>query len=492
VIRDSRFLAQLLGIGVVKRQSLISLGSSLGITLLGYLATVYIAHYLGAGPLGAFFLFIAYWNFLSFFTDCGVSAACVQRISEGKNINEYFSAHLLVRIILTTIVSLALIIAYPYAVDLVSSGLYWLLIPGLIIGLISGSIGAGVYGIGKVGITQISDLTNSAVKVAVQIFAVIAGFGAFGLVGGFIAGIAAGSIVNYRFFRLHLSGFHWEHLINLKSFAFWSFCTGIIGVVMGYADTLIIGYYLNNSDVGFYKTAAQFASIAFLATAAFRASLYPRISHWNSIFDPISIADALSRACTYSLVFTIPAVVGATIFADKILYFFYGSPFIVAAPVLVILLFMQFPSIIVNLEAVSLSAQNRPGLVFKASFLSSVVMVLLNVTLVPLYGINGAAVATLIATIVYAVFAHYEHRKLIQFKVPSAVVIRVGISAFLMAVVLALIRLVTGINTVFELFLSICVGAIIFVIVFLKLCRGIRNELASLIRDLGIPFPGWL
>jgi len=62
VFSISRLIGQMIGIGPVRRQSIISLGSNLAITAIGYIATVYIAHTAGAGPLGAFYLFLAYYS----------------------------------------------------------------------------------------------------------------------------------------------------------------------------------------------------------------------------------------------------------------------------------------------------------------------------------------------------------------------------------------------------------------------------------------------
>jgi len=60
---DPRFIVrQMLGIDTVRRQALISLGANVGVTLIGYLATVYIAHVAGAEVLGAYYLFLAYYS----------------------------------------------------------------------------------------------------------------------------------------------------------------------------------------------------------------------------------------------------------------------------------------------------------------------------------------------------------------------------------------------------------------------------------------------
>jgi len=48
-----------MNIDPVRRQSLISLGSTLGLTAVGFVATMYFAHAVGAAAYGVFSLFLA-------------------------------------------------------------------------------------------------------------------------------------------------------------------------------------------------------------------------------------------------------------------------------------------------------------------------------------------------------------------------------------------------------------------------------------------------
>ena len=119
---------RLMDIGPVRRHSLISFISSIGVTAIGFFATIYIAHNAGASALGGFFLLIAYVGIIGLFTDGGISGAALQRISEGDSQWEYFSAHAAVRCILLAATLTVLIAIRPVFVDLDQSGLFlWLL-----------------------------------------------------------------------------------------------------------------------------------------------------------------------------------------------------------------------------------------------------------------------------------------------------------------------------------------------------------------------------
>ncbi|MDD3932290.1 MAG: flippase, partial [Methanoculleus sp.] len=113
----------------VQRQSLISLGSTIGLTAIGFLSTMYFAHTVGPSILGAYFLFVAYFSVFNLIGDGGFGGAAVKRISEGEDQNAYFTAFLLLRVMLMAVSVGFLLVARPYLTDLTSSGVFpWLVL----------------------------------------------------------------------------------------------------------------------------------------------------------------------------------------------------------------------------------------------------------------------------------------------------------------------------------------------------------------------------
>lgn len=67
----------------VQRHGMMYLVSSAGITLIGFLATMFYAHWVGAELLGLYFLFLSYFAILGIFSDLGIGYAATQRICTG-------------------------------------------------------------------------------------------------------------------------------------------------------------------------------------------------------------------------------------------------------------------------------------------------------------------------------------------------------------------------------------------------------------------------
>jgi O-antigen/teichoic acid export membrane protein len=492
VFSPSRFFSQIMGAGPVKRHSLISFISNVGVSGIGYLATIYIAHSIGAAPLGVFFLFLAYWNFLNLLADGGIGGAAIQRISEGHDQDEYFSAQIALRIVFLAATLLIILLAAVLNVTPDLQGILILLVIALVVGSIAGIFSTGVYGRGKVGVSQIAELVNVIVKVVLQIGAVYLGFSAGGIIGGFIAGIAAGAVVNARFLDLHIRRFSRDHVRSLFSYSSWAFLSGATAVIVGYADTILVGFFLDTTEVGLYRTAMQFSAIAAFIALSLRSTLYPKISRWNRDGDTGPVETSLSRALTYSLFLAVPVLFGAGILAEPIMYYIYGSSFTPATSALIILLASQIVMVFVTLETMSLGALNHPREVFRCAAAASVMLVGLDLLLIPRMGITGAAVAFLCSMGVNALCAHWFLRRLIKVRFENKPISRIILASVIMAVALAGFRLFIPFSQFTVLLLATISGALIYFLLILKWDRGIHDELKEFAGDLGFPWPSWL
>jgi O-antigen/teichoic acid export membrane protein len=467
----------------------ITLGSTVGLTIIGFFSTIYFAHALGPSALGAYFLFLAYLGIFNLIGDGGFGGAAVKRISEGKEPNEYLSAFVFIRILLLAVSVTLLLFAEPYLKDIASSGVFFWLLLSLIVSVFSGVTGIGVYGAGKVGVSQISSFVDVLFRTLFQIIAVFLGFGVAGLAGGFIAGLIAGGLMNFRYFDFKLVRFGFSHLKNLTGFSFWIFLTASGSLVFSYADTILIGFFMTNADVGIYRTAFQLTSIATFTTMAFHTVLYPKISKWGVEGHRQEIENSLAKAFTYSLLLAVPTCIGGWILGSILLYYLYGASFVEGAPALFFLLLVQIVNVFMYLGTMSLSALNRQKDAFWITAIASIVNILLDIALIPVIGITGAAVATLIAMCINAIGALILLSRIISVKFEYEAIKNIIYAACLMGLFLVVIRLLLPLTHIITLLIIIMVGAIVYFIILLKLDRILRDEIRDLCLNLGIRWP---
>jgi O-antigen/teichoic acid export membrane protein len=491
VVFADLLISRIMHIGDVQRQSIISLSSTIIITVAGFLATMFFAHVVGPEILGGYFLFLAYVSIVSVIGDPGIGSAVLKRISEGVDQNEYFSAGFVMRIGICALWTTALVIARSYFVDLNAQGLFVLLLIALGISAVYGGIQTGIYGTGKVGIHQIAGVIDYITKLIVQIIAVTLGWYAGGLVGGFLAGMVAGTLFALRFLDLSIVRFQLRHLKNLFQFSFWSSLSSNFTVVLTYADTVLIGYFMSNTDVGIYRTAFQLATIGNFTTMALTAALYPRISRWSAEQDFGSVENTLMHAFTWSLILAVPACIGGVLLGDRLLYFMYGASFETGTPVLAILLVLQVLSVFAYLLSMCSGAMNKPELVCISTLVAALTAIILDSILIPRLGITGAAVALLAGMSVHALILYRGLSRSLRISLDIPAVRSICIASGLMGLLVGLLRLVIPISNVFPVILIVILGFLLYCAVLLKINRSISREIQELIRQLGAPWPSW-
>ncbi|CAD6491156.1 MAG: hypothetical protein FFODKBPE_00093 [Candidatus Argoarchaeum ethanivorans] len=168
-------ISRIMSIEPIRRQSIVSLIWQIAYTFIGFLSTMYFARAVGAGVLGAYFLFVAYYSIIGMVSDGGFGGAAVKRISEGEEPDAYFSAFVVLRSLFVTIVLLALIASRSYFVDLDSEGVFVWLIVALTVSLVHGAVSSGIAGRGKMGIHATCGFIDNVSRIIVQVAAVFFG-----------------------------------------------------------------------------------------------------------------------------------------------------------------------------------------------------------------------------------------------------------------------------------------------------------------------------
>jgi O-antigen/teichoic acid export membrane protein len=483
-----KILSDFMNIGPIQRQSLLSFGSLFAITGLGYISTFYFAHFLGPAVLGSFFLFLAYYGIFDLIGDGGFGGAAVKRISEGTAQNEYFTAFFILRIALLGLSIITFILISPFLTGLEKDGLLYWLILGLVAGTLASITGINLYGTAHVGVMQVSNLINTIVKNLVQILAVFIGFGLGGLVAGFVAGMIAATVINLRFIRLGLSRCNRSHFEGLLSFSIWTFLSSGGLLIFTYADTVLIGLFLTEADVGIYRVAFQLTSVASFLVIAFHTVLFPRISKWHAENQLQKIEYSLTRAFTYSLFLAIPVTAGGIILSDKLLYYLYGAAFESGAPILIILLFAQIANIFMYLQTMCLNAMDRPRTSFYITAASAVLNIIMCILLIPRFGIAGAATASLLTMVLNAVLSYWMLKSSVSIRIDSKSVLNLVVSAGIMSIVLSAYLYVLPVRDFIGLVLVLALGAAIYFSSVLWTDRTIRNDLKHVLDTMNFPF----
>ncbi len=488
----SRIYSRIISIDAIQRQSIVSLIWQIALTFIGFLSTMYFAHTVGAGVLGGYFLYLAYLGIIGLVTDGGFGGAAIKRISEGEEQDAYFSAFVVLRSLFVTVVIIALVAVRSYFVDLNEAGTFIWLILALVVSLLYGAVSGGMQGCGKIGIQATGGFINNISRIIVQVIAIFMGYGIAGLVGGFVVGMFVGSIVQLRFFDLRFVRFGWRHIKSLSTFSLWVFLISSGMIVFSTADTVMVGYYLSNADVGVYRIVLQFTLMATFTTVALRSTLYPRVSRWGKTGDTGLIEESLSRAFTYSLVLAIPMSVGGFLLGDKLLYYFYGAEFGRGYMTMVVLFIVQIVNIFQFFFTSYLTALDHLKDLFKITVVSVAANIVLNASLIPLIGILGAAIATLVTMGLNAVLAMWVLSKILMIRMEIDSLLNILKASVVMGLFIGGYRMFVPLSNVWLTLVPVVLGTGVYGILVLKFDRKIYEELKGIIMQMNVTWPEWL
>ncbi|PIE81835.1 MAG: hypothetical protein CSA11_02905 [Chloroflexi bacterium] len=189
---------------------------------------------------------------------------------------------------------------------------------------------------------------------------------------------------------------------------------GIFSTLDFQIDALLISLLLTKSDIGWYG-GAQTVMLAFwMIPVAIRTAIYPVMARYYQE-NPEKLAWFYRRANQYLLLAVLPMATGICLLADPIIHIIFGQGFKPAADVLqwmiwaVVFAFLNVPS------ARLLIVYNHQHQAGWMTGLSMITNVILNIWLLPRYGIVGAGIArTLASGVFFGALYFYVQRHIIQ------------------------------------------------------------------------------
>ncbi len=190
----------------------------------------------------------------------------------------------------------------------------------------------------------------------------------------------------------------WINRRVLLSFNAWVLLTSMGGMVYGLIDQMMISNMLAIENLGFYKIALTWRwSIVYLVPIASYV-MYP---YFSGALNKRQLNLMFYNSLRYGSMFIFPLAFLLSAYSGPLILFLYKEPFLPAASALSILAFASIYSVLGSVLMSFFTSIKRPDIVTKVLLLMIMLNIILNYFLIQLYGINGAAIATLIS-----VFSH--------------------------------------------------------------------------------------
>lgn len=190
---------------------------------------------------------------------------------------------------------------------------------------------------------------------------------------------------------------------------------GIFGVLMTNIDSIIIGILRPIQDLGLFAAAQRPISIIYLIPGLMYTALLPFFSKFNN--EKENQSNLLNKSIIISLALALPIVVGGILLSKPIINVIYGYEFIGAVNVFNILLLTMIPIFPGTIISAILLAKDKQKIFIKSTMFGAVINIIFDFLLIPYYGIEGSAVATVFAQIIANYILFIEIKKEVKLNI---------------------------------------------------------------------------
>ena len=192
-------------------------------------------------------------------------------------------------------------------------------------------------------------------------------------------------------------------------------------LIMSWADSLMIGSFIGEYEVGIYNVAVKVALLISFTLGAVNSISAPKISQAynnNQILKFKNIVIQATKTIFYS---SLPAISMIFIFPEFLLSFF-GKEFLLAKSALLILAFSQVINAMSGSVGIILNMTGKEKIFRNILVVALLINISFNLVLIPRYGIEGAAIASASSLVfwnlysVFYVYRKYDLLTLISFR----------------------------------------------------------------------------
>ena len=209
----------------------------------------------------------------------------------------------------------------------------------------------------------------------------------------------------YFYYKDKQSIFNWRFDFSLAkkliSISWPLVFSGVMIVIYMKIDQVMIGLMMNDFQVGLYSVSVKLTEVLYFLPGIIMISLLPSLINSKSISKKV-YESRLQKLFDFMTWFPLFIIIPVFFFSTTIVNILYGIEYASSGIALSISVWAILPVFVKIAVENYLLNENKTKVVFLSSFLGAITNIILNLILIPLYGINGAAFATVISYLVAA------------------------------------------------------------------------------------------
>jgi O-antigen/teichoic acid export membrane protein len=274
------------------------------------------------------------------------------------------------------------------------------------------------------------NVLDNGIKLLILIILIQIGFTHKAVILSYISGMIIVLFVSYYICKYKISNLFKKHLLDSKtknsitkklfSYSWPLIFTGLVAFIFSWIDLFSIGFFIEDvAQAGIYSAAVPIAALMAIAPGLFIQLFFPLITKEFAKKDNAVIKEMSKQVGKWIFIINVPFLILILLFPGAIINLFFKPEYIASAQALRYLAIgMFFYSIFIISENL-LSMKGKTKIVLLNVILASIINLILNFILVPKYGINGAAFATMVTYISWSLLSLIQaqyHTKIIPIR----------------------------------------------------------------------------
>lgn len=166
------------------------------------------------------------------------------------------------------------------------------------------------------------------------------------------------------------------------------------GMLMNWTDVLMLGYFQDESSVGIYNVSNRVATVVSIILVSINTIAAPKFVEFYTKNDFAGLEKIVQQTTKLIFFTTLPIIVILILAGIPILNLF-GNEFTVGYSVLLMLIFGQLVNSVSGSVGYIMQMTDNQKIFQNVVMLSAILNIVLNSILIPRYGINGAAFASM-------------------------------------------------------------------------------------------------
>ncbi|MCL1073898.1 flippase [Shewanella dokdonensis] len=379
--------------------------------IVGFFVSVLIARYLGAEALGSLSYALAYTALFQAMANFGLDAIAVRDMARnydksGKVLNNIF---VIKAILALLFVSLGVVIAFAFlrqhvfVISIVIFSIFFSL--GNVIDLYYQSISGSKY-------TVISKFKSYAICVIARLLIVYCSFGAVyiflmipieALLSTFFLFSKAKSSIGLKFIKL--KDFDKEYAVNMIKESWPLALSAVSIIVFMRIGVFFIEKFKDTHSVGIYAVGTNLAEISYFIPTLLVTSFAPLLAKAKAT-NIMMYTSRVKMVIRYMFYGAIGISVIFGLLGYILLPILYGAEYVQSKYVFAIHVLTLIPVSLGCAQSLWIVNANKTKITLWQTFLAAILSFILNIILVPMYGVIGAAIATLTTQVFQSFIFH--------------------------------------------------------------------------------------